>query len=306
MPIRPISCGLSGYEICNNPIDEDYTIEYDFSQQKSKLKKEITWFYCFSFPEEDNEPFLPEYAFDPNIDYLPIEPSQVPSHPNNAKLSDEISNDHDFNNNNDAEVRSEIDTAVENISRGEYSYKAFSNVKHYWAGPTYWKIMSNRNTARNTLKATSQAQTEDHQKRGKKTIELPKFVGIDSDSTDNELFFKITSKRTKSIRQCQYRRWLPEKLKLPSQFNIPNDLFYTYTFCPSTDIFECHKEDSEVEDNEDNDDEVSSSQMHFDDNFYDDVGPVSAQADEINNYDDGGAANISEHYENPPQMVRHQ
>lgn len=262
-------------------------------------------------PKEVNEPdVLSEYAFDPNIEYSMMAPSQMVSYSNNVKFSVETSDGQDFNNNidfnDDADNRSAIDTAVENISKGEYSYNAFLHGgPNAWAGPTYWKVKHNRNGARDMRKTNSSAQTESRQQRGKKNIELPKFAGSDSDSSDNELFIKLTTRKVKSIRKCQYRRWLPDKLKLPPQINIPKDLFHTHTFAPSNNIFGLsHKAGNEEKNYEDNDYNVSPSQIHFDNYDDDAVDPVSSQVDEINNYDEGGTANISENYENPPQMVR--
>lgn len=253
---------------------------------------------------EDNEPDVwSEYAFDPNSEYPIVAPSEVV----------ETCNGHDFNNNDDyPQCQNEIDMAVENISISEYSYKAFSNIRHYWAGPTYWKFRQNRNAARDARKLNSHAQTKDRQKRGK-PIEIPTFGGdgggSDSNSSDEEIFLKSTAKNAKLIRQCQYRCWWPDKVKLPAQLNIPKDLFYTYTFGPSIEIFGTNHGKGSVEEHyEENDVQSTPSQMHFyQNNDYDDeyIAPVSIQVDEINNSDENGAANISQNYENAPQMVRH-
>lgn len=171
-----------------------------------------------------------------------------------SMIFDDIVAEQDLNNNMD--IASDFDNIenmngldVNDVSKSEYSYRAIGNILNYWAGPSYWKYSMNRPSSRSS--ETANVPTS-HRRRPKKTIEKPNFndSGLDS-SSDNEYFIKVRSKKAKKIRQANYRRWLPEKLKLPNKCEISKDLFECYKFEPSCNAFEQHQTQPTPEPNED-------------------------------------------------------
>lgn len=149
-----------------------------------------------------------------------------------------------MNNNNESAVderakATEDDNSLsfDNISKGEYSYQAFTNFQNYWAGPSYWRQSHNRQRSQ---KHRESAQSKAERRKQKQKNHKPCFTecsGEDgSDTSDNDDFLKITPQIVKKIRQCKYRQWDSEKLRLPSQCDIPRDLFRNYAFKPSLDM----------------------------------------------------------------------
>lgn len=201
----------------------------------------------------------PEYMFDvdANESFWQNRPTASTMPPDNNDDHDLPFFDHtvaqDLNNNNDNENHE----TGNNIQKGEYSYHAFKNIKNYWAGPSYWKhVPRNRPTIqsnRETIEVKSRGR------RGKKKHDKPLFIDNDGNvsSSGDEMFIKATSRAAKKIRLCNYKRWAPEKLKLPLTNDIPRDLFHAYAFEPSHDIFNTRRSvesDSNIPENDVEDD----------------------------------------------------
>lgn len=182
-----------------------------------------------SFVEND---ITQDYAFDINESDLPISDPQPMSL--DALIAEQDQNNNIENGLECDDIENVDGLAVDNISRGEYSYRAITNIHNYWAGPSYWKLSMNRQSSR-----ISQATVRtNHGRRAKKIPEKPTFTdSTDNSSSDSENFIKIKSKEAKKIRQVNYRRWFPEKLKLPERFDISKDLFEFYKFEPSFNTF---------------------------------------------------------------------
>lgn len=203
------------------------------------------------------DPFLPNQqmssTLSQNIDII-------------GSLSADDSITQDVNNNNENE--NEICENKINIKKGEYSYHAFGNVKNYWAGPSYWKVPRNRSTIQSdkeTIKSKS--------RKRRRIIDIPiKFIDTpDDESSDEELFIKATSRAAKKLRYCKYNRWDADKLKLPPQTHIPKDLFHTYTFAPSIDIFHSRQSIDTISD-------LNEEENNVENDF-----PVSILSDELTN-----------------------
>lgn len=144
----------------------------------------------------------------------PYEAIQQDLNNNDAMDLNDVQLDHvidDNNNNNRVQLK-----------KCEYEYKAIGKVQNYWAGPSYWKYPRNFN--RNTQARATVGPTRRGRKRKQ---EMVKFTEIYEDD-DDEIFVRIDSKAGKKInkmKQCNYRQWSGEKLKLPSKCAIPKDFF---------------------------------------------------------------------------------
>lgn len=192
------------------------------------------------------EPYIPpDYAFDMNDDVaFPYRPTgstlsqNNPNHdlPNGAALQDlnnnggisfdgmEFDNVHgnndDDNNNNNLNNINQIQ-----LLKGEYAYQVFSNIRNFWAGPSYWKYSKN-------LNKNVQAQIDDNKvggggRRKRKHAIKPSFCGLcdDGESSMDDVFIKLNSKAAKKLRHCNRSAWNSERNKLPPKFDFARDFF---------------------------------------------------------------------------------
>lgn len=233
LPIRPVSSGLSGYRVQDTPLDGD------------------------DLDEEQNS------AFDANIDVSDW------ANPNEA----DISFGQDLNNNietlddipppalDGAENEVDDSFALSNLSKGEYSYRAYENIRNYWAGPSYWKLARRPNSVKDNQ--TTTAHTEHGRRAIRNNKKKPTFTTGDESSDDSGCFIAVNSQIAKTIRQCNYRRWSSDKLKLPTQCNMSKELFHFYQFCPSFDIFRLHHTEEireiDIQNNNNDDDDFPVS-----------------------------------------------
>lgn len=202
--------------------------------------------------------FQPEFQFDENVEsfWMNSMNQDLNNNLNEPAIDPAI-----------AEPKDGEDFSFDDLSRGEYSYQAFTNIPNFWAGPSYWKHP--RNIHRGTQNNENPAQPKSRRRR----IERAKAIftetnNEDADTSENEGFLKATARALKKIRHCNYRLWAPEKLKLPPQYDIPKTIFDSYTFCPSIDICHPHETEEITQANIDDDNEfpVSSAQrfnLHF-------------------------------------------
>lgn len=201
------------------------------------------------FDEDDIEP---HYIFNPNDDSLWDNRPNASILFNNNNDGLPISNrtsEQDYNNNDDCfsdatpnENGNEIENQNnrKNCLKGEYSYNVFANIKNFWAGPSYWKTSKNRLNQKN-YKATDEVNPCKRQAKGELNNK-PAFQTQDCDqSSDDDSFLKINSKAAKKMRHCNYKKWIPDKLKLPVQSDFPNNLFDTYAFGPSLNVFDTNQ-----------------------------------------------------------------
>lgn len=183
--------------------------------------------------ESDFAPdFAPEFAFDPDIDDSIWPNQQMVSQQNNdEELISNKSVGQDLNNNNDNGTPHFAEPLPENnnIRKGEYSYH--THIRNFKYGPSYWKFLRQH---RSTVEPRPRGK-----RGGRKVEEKPSFIDCADEAqiSDNEYFIKTSSRVAKRIRECNYRRWSPEKLKLPTHSDIPRNLFESYAFKPSFDIF---------------------------------------------------------------------
>lgn len=166
----------------------------------------------------------PDYAFDGIIEnsFYTITQDQIV-----APFSDDINNNieaFDVASQNGDEQHLD----VRNVSKREYSYGIVENIKNFWAGPSYWKF-SNRMRSQ-----SSQETAQNKGRRRLKEIERPKFNG--NDDSDNE-YIDVDSIAAQKVPNCNYRRWSPDKLRLPLRCDFSRDLFDAYKFMPSQNIF---------------------------------------------------------------------
>lgn len=211
----------------------------------------------------------PDYAFDVNADvdvdvdgpfWQGPTGSTVPQNNNNNDDDSPFGSGtihQDFNNNDgmsfdDVEVGNENDNNnnINNrikLLKGEYAYKAFSNIRNFWAGPTYWKFSKNLNQ--------SQLVPAENVTRGgrKKKHHIKPTFDDDDDESDDGIFIKINSKAAKKLRRLNRALWSSERLKLPPQCNVPNDLFDKYNYYQQLDTSTESVESNQV-DNYDDDD----------------------------------------------------
>lgn len=205
-----------------------------------------------SMDQHYEDDFQPEYQIDDNVESFWANQGieSILNNNNNDHMSfKDIIVNQDLNNNdgllNNAmkEANNGENFRFEKISKGEYSYQAYTNIKNYWAGPSYWKQSRNHRTLHNNLESPKKLPAT--RKRRKIIKEKPCFKDKneamdDTELSDDETFLKATKKNLKKVRHCNVNRWDSEKLKLPTRCDIPKDLFNFYTFCPSTSTFELH------------------------------------------------------------------
>lgn len=204
------------------------------------------YFYSLLIDINNKIDIEPENVFDINYDYA-TEESEIPQrNTGNSIFINEFA-DQDNNNNSIMPINmsnttnngnvNDIEIPLASISKGDYSYRKISNVPYSWAGPNYWKPHYRSSSLNKATKKNL------HQK--KKIIEKPLFTinennNVYDEDLDNDGFIKFTSKEAKRIRNCRYKQWNSEKLRLPPCLNIPKDFFYTYSFEPSHNVFEPH------------------------------------------------------------------
>lgn len=193
-----------------------------------------------------------EYQFDDNVEsFWDDRPTGFMANNDHMAFSNNMTmNSQDLNNNNDPIASS---LKAETKKGSEYVYRDPVELDvNFWAGPSYWKNPRNRPRIANPPEASTHSRA-----RRKHTIEKPHFVKFndDSESSEDEDFLKITKKNLKKIRHCNTRRWAPEKVRLPTQYDIPKDLFQCYTYAPSIDTIKLHGgETSHSTENNDEDD----------------------------------------------------
>lgn len=201
----------------------------------------------------DAEPDIPpDYVFDVNADVSAWNQND------DVPFSNGINIQQDFNNNDGISFD---DSGFENennnnnndriqLRKGEYSYHAFGNIRNFWAGPTYWKFSKN-------LNQSTHRPSENGNKSGrrkKKSPKKPTFYDDSGESSTDEYFIKINSKKSKKLRLLNRKQWSSEPLKLPPQCNIPSDLFdkHNYNNRQSTDSMESNQmENYEADDDND-------------------------------------------------------
>lgn len=215
-------------------------------------------FYSESMVIDEAPDIPPDYAFDLNADA----DESFWQRPTGSMVSQNNHNDdlpltngiihQDFNNNDgmsfdDVEFGNENDNNnnVNNriqLSKGEYAYNAFTNIRNFWAGPSYWKYSKN-------LKQHLQAPAENVKRGGRKRKQQIKpTFDDDDDGSEDGIFIKTTSKQAKKLRHCNRALWSSERLTLPPQCNIPSDLFdknnYNQQSNTSTDSLESNQEEN--------------------------------------------------------------
>lgn len=200
----------------------------------------------------------PEYAFDVNA----VAGEEFWQRPTGTTISQYTQNDdlpftngsiqQDFNNNDgisfdDVEFENGHDNGNDimtnriQISKGEYAYKVFSNIRNFWAGPSYWKFSKNLNKSNQVPDGTVNRSG----RRKRKQPMKPAFDDGDETSSD-EYFIKINSKATKKLRHLNRALWNSAQLKLPPQCDVPKDLFAKHNYNrhsnTSTDSIESNQE----------------------------------------------------------------
>lgn len=218
-----------------------------------------------------------DYAFDANSEANQVDPMWT------SQTQENLVTEQDVNNNcGDAFECDDIEHAdvlsTKDMSKSEYSYRAMSNIRNYWAGPSYWKFALNRQSSNTSVQATVRIK---HGRRIKKNPDKPNFIDCEDSSSEDDYFIKVRSKAAQKIRNANYRNWSPAKLMLPEKYEISKDLFEYYQFEPSYNILRPRhsepmmdaNENSNHEDyNDDNDDVFVSinffngSAVEFDEN----------------------------------------
>lgn len=189
---------------------------------------------------DDAPDIPPDYAFDVNDvadEAFWQPPTGTTNQQNNQNDDLPFGNGtiQDFNNNdgisfNDTEFDNDNGNGNDNgnmtnrvqILKGEYAYKAFSNIRNFWAGPSYWKFSKNSNQSHQPSVGNATRAV----RRKKKEPSKPVFDGDETSS--DEYFIKIKSKAAKKLRHLNRALWNSDKLKLPPQCDVPSDLFAKY------------------------------------------------------------------------------
>lgn len=209
---------------------------------------------------DDAPDIPPDYVFDVNdiadeAFWQPPTGTTISQNNQNEDLPFGNGTIQDFNNNdgisfNDIELDNENDNGNDNgnisnrvqLLKGEYAYNAFSNIRNFWAGPSYWKYSKNLNQTNATQAPAGNATRTGRRK--KKQPSKPAFGDGDEDSSD-EYFIKIKSKAAKKLRHLNRALWNSDRLKLPPQCNVPRDLFAKHNYHQSntsTDSIESNQE----------------------------------------------------------------
>lgn len=181
---------------------------------------------------DDAPDIPPDYAFD--VDAVADEPFW--QRPTQNNQNDDLpfmngTTQQDFNNNDgisfdDVEFDSGVDNGNDNMNnrvqmlKGEYAYNAFSNIRNFWAGPSYWKFSKN-------LNHTQQAPAGNATRNGRRKKKLPSKPSFDDgdETSSDEIFIKIKSKAAKKLRHLNRALWNSDRLKLPPHCDVPKDLF---------------------------------------------------------------------------------
>lgn len=208
-----------------------------------------------SFAEVD-EP--QDYAFDPDFEMNQLDPMWA------SQSQENMITEQDVNNNcdnafecDDNEIADALST--KDMSKSEYSYRAISNIRNYWAGPSYWKFSLNRQSSNTNVQASVRNK---HGRRLKKNPDKPIFIDCDDSSSEDDYFIKVKSKAAQKIRNVNYRNWYPEKLMLPEKYEISKNLFDYYQFEPSYNILRPRHSEPLINANE--------NSNHEDNNYDDD------------------------------------
>lgn len=101
------------------------------------------------------------------------------------------------------DIENEEVISINNISKGEYSYRVVDHIQNYWAGPSYWKFSLNRLSVQTIKPKLNREQT----RRLKRQPAKASFIGDHSTDTesDNEVFIKVNSRAARKIRQVNYQ-----------------------------------------------------------------------------------------------------
>lgn len=176
----------------------------------------------------------PDYVFDVNAD---VDVGDAFWHrPTGTTISQNNQNDdllfangaiqQDFNNNDgigfddvECDANDNITNRIQ-MSKGEYAYNAFSNIRNFWAGPSYWKYSKNLNQSQQAT--TGKANPKG---RRKKRPCAPAIFDDEEDTSADELFIKVKSKEAKKLRHLNRTSWKSDRLKLPPQCDFPSDYF---------------------------------------------------------------------------------
>ena len=196
-----------------------------------------------SYAEDDGPQ---DYAFDPNFEVNQVDPMWT-SQPQENMVTEQ-----DVNNNCDNafecdDIENADALSTKDMSKSEYSYRAISNIRNYWAGPSYWRFALNRQSSNTSVQATVRTK---HGRRFKKNPDKPIFIDCDDSSSEDDYFIKVKSKAAKKIRNVNYRNWSPEKLMLPEKYDISKDLFEHYQFEPSYNILRPRHSEPMIDANE--------------------------------------------------------
>lgn len=209
---------------------------------------------------DDAPDMPPDYAFDANADV----DDAFWQRPTGTKISQNNQNDdsplangtiqQDLNNNDgisfddvgfddgneNVNGKDNINNRVQ-LSKGEYAYNAFSNIRNFWAGPSYWKFSKNLNQSHR-----APAENANPKVRRKKRPCEPAIFDDGDDTSSDELFIKIKSKAAKKLRHLNRALWKSDRLKLPPQCDFPSDYFakcnYNRHSNASTDSMESNQE----------------------------------------------------------------
>ncbi|KAL7037537.1 hypothetical protein ACKWTF_009266 [Chironomus riparius] len=168
------------------------------------------------------------------------------------------------------------DMQPDSVLHLEYSYRPLDMIDQFWAGPSHWKFRQSRRThatsigGRSTLNRDSAASNQvftTAQKpkisRKKKIIKKSE-IGIEDllKIEDDDLISPIT-KKTKGNQLTTHvmvKKWDSKKLKLPTDFRVPNETFDSFAHAISIHIatnpdatFTCNDDESPYDYDNEND-----------------------------------------------------
>lgn len=112
--------------------------------------------------------------------------------------------------------------------RLEYSYRQLSDITKFWAGPSYWRFKPsmNRMTRFNEDSGETTGMKAPKQ-RAKRRAKI--FAPIKADEADMSQIISINLKKKLKLIM---KNWDPKKLKLPTNYHMPDYIFETIEFAP--------------------------------------------------------------------------
>lgn len=201
----------------------------------------------------------------------------------------------------------------------EYSYRPLDNINQFWAGPSHWKFKKLSIGGQPVGRITTDGTTDKTKRKrvAKKTLKN-KLQELTFDDEDDKLLVLLDTMN--NLRQVNYKKWDPKKLKLPTNYKLDRNCFNVFKYAQSLSVNACevggtvdipssnYEYDNAVDrdycPNNDADTDDAASDVHLDHQHQND----DLDIDNIDNENDSDLnatmAAISHQFEGAPNKVR--